>query len=91
MGEPVRWQHLGATGTITVSADGAYAQLVSVNVGTGAASAVLTVSNRASPAVVVAVIDCSAKGSYWYGGARLQGGLSAVLTGGNADVTVSYV
>lgn len=87
--EPRRAKHLSATGTITVAASGAHAILDGVVIGTGAASAVLTI-NETGTGNVVSVIDASAKGYYRFDGLILNGGFTAVLAGGNADVTVIY-
>lgn len=84
----MRAKHLAATGTITVATPSTHTRIGVINVNTGAASAVLTVTET-TPAAVVAVLDCSAKGSYWLD-VMCQGGFTAVLSGGNADVTVTY-
>lgn len=91
MSVPARAQHLAATGTITVDATGAHAALRTLIVGTGAASATVTVADRQASPVTVAVIDASAKGYYDFGDCLLSGGFTVVLAGGNADVTVVYV
>jgi len=81
-----RASHLAATGTIT--ATGEYENLHTVCVNTGAASAVLTIKETGT-GVNIAVIDASAKGFYQYD-VICQGGFTAVLSGGNADVTVTH-
>lgn len=68
---------------------GADARLVSIIVGTGAASAVVTVTDATSGATV-ATIAAANQGQYWFGHARIPGGLKVALTGGNALVTVAY-
>lgn len=79
-----------ATANDTVSS-GARTTLRQINVGTGAASAVVTVYNGdATSDPVVAKIDASAAGQYPFGDVQLPDGLFAKLTGGNADVTVIY-
>jgi hypothetical protein len=87
----MNYWHTAATATKNIAAAGSSVTLVAVNVNTGATSAVLTVYDGIdSSGAVVATVDASAKGSYWFGGVRLPGGLYVALTGGNADVTVSY-
>ena len=81
-----RASHLAATGTITAA--GEYEHLHTVVVGTGAASAVLTITET-TPNTTIAVIDASAKGYYCFD-VICQGGFTAVLSGGNADVTVTH-
>lgn len=69
--------------------------LWTVNVNTGAASAVLTVydgptvANPSTTGSVVAMIDASSKSSQVFG-VQVTNGLYLVMTGGNADVTVGY-
>lgn len=90
MAQMVNYTHLTASGqSVTVGGAGADTQVVSVNVNTGAASAVLTISDSTS-LVNVAIIDCATKISLFYGGIRVPGGAKFALTGGNADVTVAY-
>lgn len=81
-----RASHLAAPGTITGS--GEYENIHTINVNTGAASAVLTVKETGTGSNI-AVIDASAKGSYLYD-CICEGGFTAVLSGGNADVTVTH-
>lgn len=84
--------HRATVGDGVAGATATHAELVSVNVNTGAASAVLTVYDGTSTTgTTVAVIDASAKGSYWFGYARLHNGLYYTLIGGTADITISYV
>lgn len=76
---------------VGVGAAGAEVCLFDVNVGTSAASAVLTLyDGTGTGGVVKAVIDASAKGTYHFSGLRFPAGLYADLTGGNAKVTVTY-
>lgn len=84
----MRAKHLAAVGTITVATPSAHALLGNVVVGTGAASAVLTITETTTSSVI-SVIDCSAKGFYEFE-VLCQGGFTAILSGGNADVTVTY-
>jgi hypothetical protein len=66
-----------------------WTRLAHINVGTAAASAVLTVyDGQSASGSVVASIDCSAVGRYEFD-AVLKNGLFCVLSGGNARVTVS--
>lgn len=76
--------------TATVGTAGASSELVAVNVNTGGASAVLTIVDVTST-VTVAIINCAALASLQYRNIRIQGGLKATLSGGNADVTISYI
>lgn len=79
--------HLSATGTV-FAAPGP-GMLGTVNVNTGASSAVVTIYNNTSAAgVVVATIDASAACTRVYA-CRLSKGITWVLSGGNADVTVT--
>lgn len=80
---------MAATATLVVVAHPA--TLIGVTVNTGAASAVLTVYDNASAGsgTKLATIDCSATGSFSYG-ARTDNGITVVLSGGNADVTIIH-
>jgi len=78
----------GQSATAGGAASGA--QLWTVVVGTGAASAVVTIKDGGSSGTVVATIDASAKGYYNFAGMRTTNQLYATLTGGNADVTVTF-
>ncbi len=61
-----------------------------VNVNTGATSAVLTIYNSATASgTPVAIIDASAPISRCYG-VYCPDGIFVDLSGGNADVTVGY-
>lgn len=69
------------------------AELWTVNVNSGAASAVLTLYD-ANPSITassvkIAVIDASTKSSHAYG-AMCKLGIYAVLNAGNADCTIVY-
>lgn len=77
----------GNTGTL--GGTGSHGMLYTVNVGTGAASAVLTIKHGSSSGTTVAVIDASAKGSYTFN-IKLSNGVYASLAGGNADCTIAY-
>lgn len=85
-----RHKNLAATGTIdlTSTETGAYVELWRVVVGTGAASAVATITDGQSGAV--SIIDASAKGDYNFGGIKCKQGVKLVLSGGNANVTLVY-
>ena len=89
MAAPARAKNIAATGTIdlTYSGDG-HTLLHCIVVGTGAASAVLTVTDGDGGAV--SIIDASAKGYYEFCGARCHKGVKAVLSGGNANCTLVY-
>lgn len=77
-----------AADTGTLGGAGSGTILNAVNVNTGAASAVLTLRLQNSSGAIIAVIDASAKGSYYFN-ALCPNGVYCALTGGNADVTIS--
>ncbi len=85
----LQYLHLTASGqTKNTGGAGSAAELWTVNVNTGASSAVVTIyDGPAASNVVVAVIDCSVIRSLCYG-VRCGNGVYAVASGGNADVTV---
>lgn len=93
MNGPVNYFHQNASNSsTTVGGSGGDARLVSVIVGTGAASGVVTIHDGTSAGNTVAVISAAAAGNYWFGGARMQTGkITAVTSGGAADVTVTYI
>jgi hypothetical protein len=83
-----RMLRIAAAGNLAVASG--KAELGLINVNTGAASAVLTVyDNTAGSGTVVAIIDASVEGCYAYM-AQCNTGIFAVLSGGNADCTISY-
>lgn len=88
--QPRRLKNLAATGTIDLTGTdpGTYVELHRVIVGTGAASAVATITDGQSGAV--SIIDASSKGDYNFGGALCKQGVKLVLSGGNANVTLVY-
>lgn len=88
-GPLIRTKSLTATGSGTIaSAPGAV--FAYVNVGTAAASATIDIRDgTSSSATLIATIDCSATGTYWYMAACTQG-LYYNLSGGNAKVTIGY-
>lgn len=64
--------------------------LWTVNINTGATSAVLTIyDNTAGSGTKLATIDASSKSSHVYGVGAATG-IYAVLSGGNADVTIGW-
>lgn len=82
-----------ATANDTVTTNGQGATLEAINVGTAAASSVVTVYNGTTTSdPVVAVIDSSAINCFQFGddGIFLPKGLFVKLTAGNAKVTVTY-
>jgi hypothetical protein len=82
-----RYFHIASAGNLPVASGPS--ELGIVNVNAGAASAVLTVyDNTAGSGTVVAVVDASVEGSYGYG-VYCSRGIYAVLSGGNADCTVT--
>lgn len=83
-----QYASISATGNLSVGPKGT--TLVGVTVNTGAASAVLTIyDNTAGSGTKIATIDASATGNFSYF-VRCKTGCYAVLSGGNADVTVIY-
>ena len=86
----IRAQNIAATGTLTVGGPNSSTRLWSIVVNTGAASAVATVyDGTAASGRKIATIDASASKSLNYGGAICKDGVTLVLSGGNADVTVN--
>lgn len=79
--------HLSATGTGTIS--GADTVLWTVNINTGASSAVLTLRNGTVGGSIIAVIDATTKSSHAFGTLH-KTGIYYDLSGGNADVTIGY-
>lgn len=67
------------------------ADLITVNVNTGAAGAVLKLYKAltANAPDLFATIDCSSPASFGYG-IHCPSGITAVLSGGNADITLGY-
>lgn len=90
---PVNYFHQAASNSsTTVGASGADVRLVAAIVGTGATSGVVTLFDGTSAGSTVATINATAAGSYYFGGIRMQSGkLTAVTSGGAADVTVAYI
>ena len=82
--------HLSAAGNASAGGTGSHTFLVAVNVNTAAAASTVTIQDAAGT-VTIAVIDSTAKGSYWFGGVRIPGGIKVTVAGGNPDVTVSYI
>jgi membrane-bound inhibitor of C-type lysozyme len=82
-------QNMAATATLVVARG--RTELGIVNINKGATSAVLTLYDDVSAvaANVIATIDATATGCYVYGRACSRG-ITAVLSGGNADVTISH-
>jgi hypothetical protein len=82
--------YIAATGTLTIGGTDSAARLNTITVNTGAVSAVLTVyDGTAAAGRKFAVIDASASKSLNFGGAICKDGITAVMSGGNADVTVN--
>ena len=90
MAEHVNYIRINTASNVTVGGPSSHVALMSVNVCTAAASNVLTINDATSNAVI-ATIDASSKGSYWFGGCRIPGGIKVTLSTGGADCTVSYV
>lgn len=90
MVNPKMWTHMTAAGTKVIHSRAAY--LGSVILNTGAASATLTIyDNSAGSGNVIAIIDCSntAQGVQRDYNVSCPAGLTAVMAGGNADVTIT--
>lgn len=84
-----RSKHISSTGTGIVAQPGG-AELGTVNINTGAASAVLTLYNGTSGSgTVVAVVDASTKSSHAFV-VLCENGIYYDLAGGNADVTIGF-
>lgn len=79
----------GTSGTLQVGGPGVAVILRSINIGTGAASGVVTVRKGTSTGTVVATIDATAARQHIFD-TSLLGGLYVAVTGGAAKVTVSY-
>ena len=91
MSEALRAQHLAATGTLgPIGGLSSWTYLERIVVGTGAASAVVSVyDGQSASGTKIATIDASAKGYYDFE-CVCKDGLTVVLSGGNADITVIY-
>jgi hypothetical protein len=86
----IRAYNIAATGTLTVGGVDSACRLYSINVNTGAASAVATVyDGTAATGRKIATIDASAAKSLIFGGSVCKDGVTLVLSGGNADITVN--
>lgn len=85
------YKHIAATSTGILSPQ-THTNLVCVTVNTGAASAILKLydGQDSTSGTLVAQIDASVGGAYWFGGARLSKGLYFDLSGGNADITIVF-
>lgn len=91
-GPLIRTKFLSATGTGTIaSAPGA--TLAFVNVGTGAASATITIYDdvAATSGREICTIDCSTAGNGGWFMTVASKGLYYNLSGGNAKVSIGYV
>lgn len=86
----LRYKRIAATGTGIIANQNSNTELWSVNVNTGAASAVFKIYDGTSASgTLVATIDASTKSSHAYG-VICNGGVYYDLSGGNADVTVGF-
>lgn len=89
MAHDLGYLHLTTSGTNgTIGGVGSGAVLGFVNVQTATASAVLTLKEKDTNGATIAIIDCSAKGSYQYE-CRVNNGIFCALSGANADVTIT--
>lgn len=86
-----RTKHISAQGSGTFPGAGSFATLAIVNVNTATAAAVLTIyeGQTAVAAKTVAVIDCSAVCCKVFL-AELKDGFNWVLSGANADITITF-
>lgn len=86
----LRYATIRAAGNLSVAPTDGSAQLWTVNVNTGAASATLSIYDGTSASgTLIAVVDCENPGSYGYG-VLCPNGIFAVLADGDADVTIGY-
>jgi hypothetical protein len=89
------WRYKNITTQLTTMVAAPPCELIAVVVNTGAASAVCKIfdTNDLSPsgqnAPLIATIDASATNNFFYGNTCL-GGITAVTSGGNADLTVIW-
>lgn len=85
--------NITAVGDKKVGANTSDSVLHCVNINTAAASSVLKVySGQSTTGSLVATIDCSSTtGRSFTYDIRCPNGIYVVMTGGNADVTVTYV
>src|SRR5438477_118349 len=84
-----RYFHISTQATFTIASGGV--SLIAVTVNNGAASAVVTVYDgmSATATPVIATINASAAGNFFYGNV-CHGGLTVVQSGGSADVTIIF-
>lgn len=86
----LRYKRIASTGTGVITGANSNAELWSININTGASSAIFKVYDGTSASgTLVATIDASTKSSHAYG-VICNGGIFYDLSGGNADVTVGY-
>jgi hypothetical protein len=85
------WRYRNMTTQTTIFVAPAPVDLIAVVVNTAASAAVVTASDgaTASNAPVIATIDASATGNFFYNCACING-LTVAVSGGNANVTVIY-
>ena len=93
MAEMVNYLHCTTAATYTAATGaGSHTKLMSVNVGTSNAGATIKIyDGDATSGTLVANIDASAKGSYWYGGIRLTKGITVVVASATIDATIGYI
>ena len=85
----LRSKSLQATGNFTCGGVDSATVLGFVNVNTAAASAVLTLKEKDTNGAVIATIDASATGTKAYFSTH-RDGVYCALSGGNADITVTF-
>lgn len=85
----IRHKHIGGAGSGLVAAANGGATLWSVSVNTAAsASSIAVYDGMDNTGVLIATIDCSIPGSYWYG-VLCNRGIAYVLTG-TPDITIGF-
>lgn len=86
----LRYKRIATTSTGIIASANSNTELWSVNINTGATSAVFKLYDGTSASgTLIATIDASTKSSHAYG-VLCNGGIFFDLSGGNADITVGY-
>lgn len=79
----------GTSGTLQLGGPGVAVYLRNINIGTGAASGVVTVRKGTSTGTIIATVDGTAARQHIFD-TTVLGGVYVAVTGGAAKVTVSY-
>jgi hypothetical protein len=91
MALPLRYVRIASVSSATVAPSGGGAEVWTVNVNTGAASAILKIYDGTSASgTLVATIDASSKSSHCFG-VLCPNGIFWDLSGGTADCTIGYL